>query len=162
MSFAPKHILAPLALGPEDSFEFAKETVQAACEMAKKLNAHLTLVHVTTIPIPLEGVDSEVTTKIYDTFSVVLESRIEHAQATLAKLKELAKSHGVKVKTEIVDADDGIANRICHYAKSAHVDLILINSHARHGLKRFLLGSIAERIVHISNVPVLILKRTKE
>ncbi len=45
---------------------------------------------------------------------------------------------------------------IIDYAKSHQIDLIVIASHGYTGLTRFLLGSIAERVIRFANCPVLV------
>jgi len=48
---------------------------------------------------------------------------------------------------------------IIDFAKAENVDLIAIASHGYTGLKRFLLGSVAERVVRFAPCPVLVLRR---
>ncbi|MEA5508802.1 universal stress protein [Crocosphaera sp. UHCC 0190] len=45
---------------------------------------------------------------------------------------------------------------IVDYAKEHNIDLIVIASHGRSGLHRFLLGSVAERVVRFAECPVLV------
>ena len=47
---------------------------------------------------------------------------------------------------------------ICAQAESLGADLIVIGSHGRTGLKRFLLGSVAESVVRHAPVPVLVVR----
>lgn len=51
---------------------------------------------------------------------------------------------------------------ITEYADAVGADLIVIPSHGRHGVKRFVLGSIAERVVRHATCPVLVLRRTED
>lgn len=45
------------------------------------------------------------------------------------------------------------------YARENSADLIVIPSHGRHGMRRFVLGSVAERVLRHSPCPVLVLRR---
>ncbi|MGK7957872.1 MAG: universal stress protein, partial [Crocosphaera sp.] len=45
---------------------------------------------------------------------------------------------------------------IVDYANNNNIDLIVIASHGRTGLNRFLLGSVAEKVVRLSQCPVLV------
>ena len=45
---------------------------------------------------------------------------------------------------------------IVDYAKKNNIDLIVIASHGRTGLNRFLLGSVAEKVVRLAQCPVLV------
>ena len=51
------------------------------------------------------------------------------------------------------------ASEIIDYAESENIDLIVIPSHGRTGLKRFFLGSVAEKVIRFAHCPVLILRR---
>lgn len=48
------------------------------------------------------------------------------------------------------------ANEILEYANTNHVDLIVMTTHGRSGVSRWLFGNVADRISHHSTVPVLI------
>ncbi|MDJ0555818.1 MAG: universal stress protein [Microcoleaceae cyanobacterium MO_207.B10] len=48
---------------------------------------------------------------------------------------------------------------ILDYAKSKKVELIVIPSHGHNGIGRFLIGSVAERVVRYSHCPVLVLRK---
>jgi len=52
------------------------------------------------------------------------------------------------------------ADEIVEYAAAVSADLIVIPSHGFHGLKRFVLGSVAERVIRHADCPVLVLRRT--
>ena len=49
---------------------------------------------------------------------------------------------------------------IADYAKNIQADLIVIPSHGYHGVKRFVLGSVAERVIRHAECSVLVLRRS--
>jgi len=51
------------------------------------------------------------------------------------------------------------AHEICEYAETINADMIVISSHGYHGMKRMLLGSVAELVIRHAHVPVLVLRR---
>ncbi|MGD1717006.1 universal stress protein [Hydrocoleum sp. CS-953] len=51
------------------------------------------------------------------------------------------------------------APEILDYAQEKKVELIIIPSHGHTGISRFLLGSVAERVVRYSHCPVLVLRK---
>jgi nucleotide-binding universal stress UspA family protein len=51
---------------------------------------------------------------------------------------------------------------IADYAAESGTDLIVISSHGYHGLKRMLLGSVAETVIRHADCPVLVLRRTDD
>ena len=50
-------------------------------------------------------------------------------------------------------------HEICEQARRTGADLIVISSHGYHGVKRFLLGSVAEAVIRHADVAVLVLRR---
>ena len=58
---------------------------------------------------------------------------------------------------EVLDGDPG--SKIAEYAQRIGADLIVMPSHGRKGLERWLLGSVAERTVRLAHCAVLVLRR---
>jgi nucleotide-binding universal stress UspA family protein len=50
------------------------------------------------------------------------------------------------------------ASTICEYAKEIHADLIIVGTHGRSGVSRFLMGSVAEHVVRLAPCPVLVVR----
>ena len=82
-------------------------------------------------------------------------TRMKAAYDHLTKFLATANSAGVK--TIIREGDPGLM--IADYADEIHADLIVMPSHGYHGVKRLLLGSVAERVLRHANCPVLVLRR---
>ena len=82
-------------------------------------------------------------------------TRMEAAHEHLTKF--LATTNSAGVKTIIREGDPGLI--IADYADEIHADLIVMPSHGYHGVKRLLLGSVAERVLRHANCPILVLKR---
>lgn len=79
------------------------------------------------------------------------------AQATLDTVVKLASAKGVKVKPLVVKSDI-ISDAIIAAARKSKVDLIVMASHGRRGIKRLLLGSETQQVLTHSVVPVLVLR----
>ncbi len=67
-------------------------------------------------------------------------------------IKESLKNYS-KIKTSIVKGD--AAEEIVNYAKDHDIDMIAISTHGRKGLEKILLGSVTERVIKTSSIPVL-------
>ncbi|MBC6475301.1 MAG: universal stress protein [Hormoscilla sp. GM102CHS1] len=52
------------------------------------------------------------------------------------------------------------SEKIIDYPNTFDINLIVIPSHGRTGISRFLLGSVAERVVRFAHCPVLVLRRS--
>ncbi len=58
-------------------------------------------------------------------------------------------------RNELFVANGNAAPEIINFAAGWKIDLVVMGTHGRTGLKHFLLGSVAERVVRESPVPVL-------
>jgi nucleotide-binding universal stress UspA family protein len=91
-------------------------------------------------------------------FAALLEEVRGEAQRSLKALSAgYASLPNVVTKVLIGEAPD----QIVRYAKTAGIDLIVLGSHGRHGFKRALLGSVAERVAREADCPVLIVRPTR-
>jgi nucleotide-binding universal stress UspA family protein len=76
----------------------------------------------------------------------------------LSALKErLANAGHAAVKLEVLAGDPG--HEIADLAAREKAELIVLPSHGRTGLKRLLIGSVAERVVRLAHCPVLVLRQ---
>lgn len=83
------------------------------------------------------------------------ESRIKDACLHLSKF---VSDNGAAGVTQLVrEGDPGLL--ISDYASEQKADLIVMPSHGYHGVKRVLLGSVAERVLRHANCPILVLRR---
>jgi nucleotide-binding universal stress UspA family protein len=76
------------------------------------------------------------------------------AKNYLSRLSDQLKKENLSIGTALVTAED-TAGAILDYAKDNAVDLIVMTSHGRSGLSRWLMGSVAEKVVKSSQSPVL-------
>lgn len=87
----------------------------------------------------------------------VEQKLVDNATAHLDTFLASNKIEGVTTSVEV--GPDG--TRIVEYADEHEADLIVIPSHGRSGLKRALLGSVAERVIRHAHCPTLVLRREK-
>lgn len=135
-----KSVLIPL-----DFSELSYEAIATAREYVEA-ETSLTLIHVLT---PLHPADPAAMWNTLDD-----EQRKQKVKEFLAqKLGEMGYK---EVQIEVAIGDP--STEIIDCAKEIDSDLIVMPSHGRKGVSRFLLGSVAERVVRLSHCPVLILK----
>lgn len=82
------------------------------------------------------------------------EARVTNAERALRDKLSAAKYAGFHPQVAFGDPGYEIAN----FAERISADLVVLPSHGRTGLKRFLIGSVAERVVRMAHCPVLVLK----
>ncbi|WP_435320328.1 universal stress protein [Haloarchaeobius sp. TZWSO28] len=77
----------------------------------------------------------------------------------LAKVTDVAEKHDVTVETAVeVGAPH---ERIRAYAQENDIDLIVLGTHARTGVDRYLLGSVTERVIRTVDTPTLVVRLDK-
>ena len=138
-----------------DGSPLSDKAVQHALSLAKISGA--TLIALRVVPrYPrsyLEGGATVDTTEI----KRIEAQWSEQAQAQLGSIKAEGKSMGVPVKTSIAKSDL-VAESIITAADKQEVDLIIMASHGRKGIKRLLLGSETQHVLTHSSKPVLVLR----
>lgn len=85
-----------------------------------------------------------------------IEREQSEAKVYLENIADLFRSKDLKAKTLTLQGDAG--ETILNYAKSSNVSLIALTTHGDGGLKRGLLGRVAQYILKESEIPVLIVK----
>lgn len=133
-----RHILVPT-----DFSEPAKEALDCALDLAEKFEAKISLLHVFEMPAFIYATDIYMPT-------ADLECRAGDALRDVA-----AEAKARWPKVEPLLAEGMPWERIVGVAKDSDVNLIVMGTHGRHGIARALLGSIAEKVVRMSEVPVL-------
>lgn len=124
----------------------ALPAVRYAMALGGKLGASVTLVHVVEPAAPLARMDS------------VVLARPDSEIAAMARLRleEMARQEGQAVPRASSVVRTGTPfHEIVLIAEEREVDLIVIGTHGRTGLKRVWLGSTAERVVRHATCPVL-------
>ena len=140
-----QHILVPI-----DFSAHADQALSYALELAGKLGARLTLLHVIQRPVAsargigVSGVSLDPYCQQVEL--IASETMNDHARRVHAAglACDVAIEHGVPFQ-QIIDL-----------ASAKQVDLIVMGTHGRTGLQHFLLGSVAERVVRLAPCPVLV------
>ncbi len=90
----------------------------------------------------------------------LIESMRAEGTRAVEELADMAEQRGLESVTEV---RMGPPHReLLDYAEEHDIDLIVMGTHGRTGLNRFLLGSVTEKVVRLSNVPVLTVRAGDE
>ncbi|WP_266077330.1 universal stress protein [Haladaptatus caseinilyticus] len=133
-------------LVPTDGSAETKRVVEHAAELAEAHGAELHAVYVinsaTFASLPMET--------SWEGISDMLE---EEGEAALEAVRRVAEHFDVSLTTHLAEGPPN--KEIVRYAEREGFDLIVMGTHGRGGIDRLLLGSVAERVVRASTIPVL-------
>ncbi|SDI33673.1 universal stress protein [Paraburkholderia phenazinium] len=83
----------------------------------------------------------------------------EAARAALDHADQVFRANHLRGTVREIDAyGEDVAAVLAHAASGHEADLVVMGTHGRHGVRRLLLGSVAESFVRISDVPVLLVR----
>lgn len=144
MTLEFKHLLVPVDFG-----EPAQRALEAAIELAGKFGSHLTLVHVYEIPAYVYGGMTYATADLFapieDAAREQLDKMVKDVQrrvpATTGVLRRGAAASGLMAAID-----------------ELRPDLVVMGTHGRQGMSHLVLGSVAEKLVRMSPVPVLTMR----
>ncbi|MDO9166510.1 MAG: universal stress protein [Rhodoferax sp.] len=134
-----------------DGSEHANRAIEAVAKMARSaLDLEAILLCVSPEPIFYGDYTAATIQKIEEDQKTqqgtILTKATEHARSLALKLGEPARAYGV------------IANEIVRIAKERQVDQIAMGTRGMGAVGTMLLGSVAQRVIHQSTVPVLLVK----
>ena len=141
-------------LVPLDGSEFSERTLGVAQHLAKTTGASLHLAHV-HVPHPpdhflsntqfhYEGLDME-------------EYETRHRDQELAYLAEVEAKMGRATQVDSALLEGHVAEEVAEYAAKVNADMVLITTHGHTGVSRMWLGSVADALVRITNLPLLVI-----
>jgi len=131
-----------------DGSRQVEKAVEAAIELAKLTGARLYAVYVIA--------SAGYTPRNFgweESLRKILEAE---AKKAVTFVEDAGRASDVKVESVILDGHP--ADRIMEFAEQEGMDLIVMGTLGRTGLDRFLLGSIAEKVVRHSKIPVMVVK----
>ncbi|WP_101297874.1 universal stress protein [Halegenticoccus soli] len=136
---------------PTDGSDGSRAAADHAFDLARRYDASVHVLYVA------DTTRDSVTTIGVDDVIDALEEEGERA------VKDLARDSapiGVETETAVVQGRPHAA--ILDYAEDVEADLVVMGTHGRQGLDRLLLGSVTERVVRTSPVPVLAVRLPEE
>jgi nucleotide-binding universal stress UspA family protein len=140
-----KRMLVPL-----DGSELAEIVLPYARELAGRLDLELYLLHV----CEQHGAESQ----------FMCQSYVDHTAETVkvqsreVRAKTGAPEGGKTVEVNAETVTGHPAEEIINYANSNNIDIILLATHGRTGVKRWVLGSVADKVLRASRVPVWLVR----
>jgi nucleotide-binding universal stress UspA family protein len=144
-----KHVLVTTDLSPA-----AEPALHAAADLARRTDARVTV---------LNGIDFGALGESEALRESLLRVERDFRNEARPPLQELCERVFKGISMEIVFVEGlGGASSICTYAAENAVDLIVIATHGRSGIKRVLLGSVTERVVQHAPCDVIVVRSDAE
>ncbi len=140
-------------MAPTEGSNSEAAAISVAVRLAQRFEADLRLVRVKSAPLLIEPMTQ---TPIVLTDEMLLEERAAHLRKLEALGAECRTLGEIRVITALEDGPVGPTLR--DYAGKFNVDLIVMSSHSRGGLKRIALGSITDYLIRRTNIPVLVVR----
>ncbi|MFB6206013.1 MAG: universal stress protein [Haloglomus sp.] len=135
-------------LVPTDGSAGARGAIEEACDLAAMADASVHGLYV---------VDTRDYSALPESTWVTLEEDLEAAgDAALATVDEVAAERDVEAVTTL---RHGVPHaEILDYAEDVEADVVVMGTHGRSGLDRVLLGSVAEKVIRSTEVPVHVVR----
>ena len=141
-------------LVPIDFSEFSSNVLNYAIGLAEKFHSKLILLH--AVVLFEDDVNEEQRLQEYEEW---VRKREKNINAHMKKNELRVNQKGISVDSVILRSISA-ADAILEYLNDHSCDLIIMGTHGRTGLKHIFLGSVAEKIVRLSPIPVLSVHRS--
>jgi nucleotide-binding universal stress UspA family protein len=137
-------------LVPTDGSPAAERAVDHALELASTFDATVHALYV---------VDAALYSSLEAGIDSVVEALENEGEAAVGAVKERCEAAGVDAETAVLVGT--VHRSIRDYVDEHGIDLVVMGTHGRQGIERFLLGSVTERTVRLSDVPVLTVRASE-
>jgi len=132
---------------PVDGSQFMERNINYACDVARSMEAKLTLIHVATLPTIFEpGIPID--PKPFE----------QDGLKTLEKAKKIAEAKGIDPETRLGKAFGNPAQEIVRAAEEGEFDLIIIGAKGHSLLRNLMIGSVCDTVVRNASCPVLVVR----
>jgi nucleotide-binding universal stress UspA family protein len=154
-----KHVLIALDYDPT-----AQKVAELGFSLAKLMGAKITLLHVVTDPLYYSSADYSPIMGFMgyiETGQIQLDS-VEGLKQASHYFLEKSKHHLGQESIQTIVKEGDIAESILKTALEINADIIVMGSHSRKWLENIVMGSVAEKVLHNTRVPMFIIPTKKE
>ena len=137
---------------PTDGSAWSERAIPYAVDFARIGGGEVILLHIFTPPMH-EFVDSLAIAGEYELANRIREEIKQH----LLGLRNEVRAENVDCRLHIIDAV-GVGQNIIEYVEQEKADMVVMTTHGHSGLARLVFGSVANKVMHDINVPVLVIR----
>jgi len=140
-----------------DGSKHSERAAEAGIEMARLYGSAVTALFVVDIGKEY-GPLGDLISKVADDLIAGIRSNLQNqGEKATKKIEEMAEKAGIAVSSKIMEGYP--AQDIIRVATEGDMNLIVMGGIGATGLDRFLLGSVADKVVHSSKIPVLVVRK---
>jgi nucleotide-binding universal stress UspA family protein len=140
-----------------DGSKHSERAAEAGIEMAKLYGSAVTALFVVDIGKEYAPL-GDLISKVADDLIAGIRSNLQNqGDVATKRVEEMAEKAGIAVARKITEGYP--AEDIIRIAKEGDMNLIVMGGIGATGLERFLLGSVADKVVRSSNIPVLVVRK---
>lgn len=139
-------------LVPLDGSVLSEAVLPHAANLARALDVEIVLVHIEISPAPEFDPHTSPLAPQTDEIRQMREANKSYIKAMCAKLEKEG------MRATYLLREGPVAETIIEVAGIMQVDLIAMSTHGRSGVLRLLLGSVTEKVVHDSPIPVMLIR----
>jgi nucleotide-binding universal stress UspA family protein len=132
-------------LVPIDGSIYSEIALKKACKIAQTFSSELFILSVVDIPVEISAEYPDLRERVYSKAKNILEGA-----------QKLAENLCKKVETDIREGDP--AEEILSFIKEKGIETVVMGSHGKTGMKRLLMGSVAEKVLTFASIPILVSK----
>jgi nucleotide-binding universal stress UspA family protein len=152
--FQNRKILVPL-----DGSDLAERALEPALSLAQAVNSNVYLLRIVSMREPMAETLTPAGEQVEAALNIADAEERSEAEAYLQRVYGSHENQHLFFDVQSTDGD--IADSIVTYADANHIDLIVMSSHGRSGIGRWLHGSVAEKVLRGANCATLIVRDQK-
>lgn len=148
------HLLVPL-----DGSKLSEAALPPALELARKFNSEITLVWVIQPP---HLIMTAANGSVYAQLLTEMRHQSEQdAHSYLQAHQDSLSQQEYTVNLQVTEGEN-VADALLQVAESLKIDAIVMSTHGRGGLSRWVFGSVADKVLRYADVPVLLIRAKEE
>lgn len=132
-----------------DDSKHSEAAAQVVLTQARPQDSEVTVLHVVE-PMPL--LVAREMAAYEPKLETVRRAQLQEAEALVGRTAEALRSKGLKVTTAVEEGDP--KSKIIDHAAQWHADLVVLGSHGKTGIDRFLLGSVSDAVARHAHCSV--------
>ena len=148
-----KHILVPL-----DGSRLAEAALTAATTLAERFDSKISLLRVTRTPYVATGLDGAT----YAELIVKLRQQEYDEAAAYIHMKQRSLQQRNYMVDTFVREGEPVAELILDLVAEAGVDTIVMSTHGRGGVSRWVFGSVADKVLRQAEIPVVLIRAQEQ